>query len=309
MIKKWVLKAIVQKVISFLPFGHKLNYVFQKYVTKGVYLNDEYFYDRLEHGKEHLNAYASFNQGRLPQTALELGTGWYPVVPFLFFLCGVERVYSVDITFLTSKERVLTTLKRIQECHAQGKLAAYGHVLPERWKVLEEVVSQSDSLSLVDILNHFNLVYLVEDARALSLESNSIDLVNSNNTFEHIYPVILKDILKDFQRVVKKQSGVQSHFIDMSDHFAHLDKTISMYNFLRFSDWAWKWIDNSIQPQSRLRLSEYLQMYQSLGIRVDQMHTRPGKPELVNKVKLDKKYADFTQDDLAVSHCHLISRA
>jgi hypothetical protein len=55
--KKWILKAIVQKTISYMPFSSSINYVFQKYVTKGVYLTDEYFYDRLGHAKAHIEAY------------------------------------------------------------------------------------------------------------------------------------------------------------------------------------------------------------------------------------------------------------
>ena len=36
MIRKWHLKAIIQKTISFLPGSHKINYWFQKNITKGV---------------------------------------------------------------------------------------------------------------------------------------------------------------------------------------------------------------------------------------------------------------------------------
>ncbi len=43
MISKWVLKAIVQKTISILPRPERANFLFQKYVTKGVHLTDEHF--------------------------------------------------------------------------------------------------------------------------------------------------------------------------------------------------------------------------------------------------------------------------
>ena len=52
-----------------------------------------------------------------------------------------------------------------------------------------------------------------------------------------------------------KPDGLHSHFIDMSDHFAHMDSSISIYHFLRYSEAQWKRIDNSIQPQNRWRLS------------------------------------------------------
>ena len=55
--KKWMLKAIVQKVISFFPFKHQINFLFQKYITKGVRLNETYFEDKLIHFKQHYSFY------------------------------------------------------------------------------------------------------------------------------------------------------------------------------------------------------------------------------------------------------------
>ena len=311
--KKWILKAIVQKITSYLPFSNKINYVFQKYVTKGVYLSDEYFYDRLGHAKAHLAAFqkhsstAQHSTSIRPKNALELGTGWYPVVPISFYLVGVETTYSVDISFLTSKERIFTTLQQFQNAHKNGKLNEYLDVLPEKWAKLSILIANYDDYSLEDVLKYLNLVYLIEDARALSLPDGSIDLVNSNNTFEHIYPSILISILKDFKRVVNKERGIMSHFIDMSDHFAHFDKSINIYNFLQFSDETWQWIDNDIQPMSRLRIDDYKQIYADLGIKIDTEDNRKGRIDELRSIKLAEKYSKKPLEIIAISHCHFIS--
>jgi hypothetical protein len=304
--QKWKQKAIVQKIISYLPFSNKINYIFQKYVTKGVYLTDEYFYDRLGHAKAHLDAYQKYTGKPVPASSLEIGTGWYPVVPIAFFLSGSEKNYSVDISFLTSKDRLLTTLKKFKECGETGKLKGYIHVLPERYSVIEELLKNYGSLQLEDVLKKLNIIYLIEDARKLSLPDNSIDLVNSNNTFEHIYPAILIPILKDFRRVVKKERGVMSHFIDMSDHFAHFDKTISIYHFLQFSEKKWKRIDNSIQPQSRERIYGYKKIYADLQIPITEGSNRAGDVEELKKIRLDARFSG-PLTETAVSHCHFVS--
>jgi len=255
--KKWIQKAIIQKIISYLPFSKNINYFFQKYVTKGENLNDEYFLDRLEHAKEHLNYYNKFTGNAFPSSSLEIGTGWYPIVPISLFLVGSDKIYSVDISLLTSKKRIATTLEKFVESHNSGKLKAYIDYKNDRFEVIASILANLEKYDLDQILKTLKITYIIEDARKLSLADNSIDLVNSNNTFEHIYPEMLIPILKEFNRVVKKQNGVMSHFIDMSDHFAHLDKTINIYNFLQFTDKQWKWIDNSIQPQSRIRIYDY----------------------------------------------------
>jgi len=306
MLKKWVLKAIVQKAISFLPYSQQLNYLFQKYVTKGVHLSDDYFSDRLLHAKEHIAAYQQQVGSIGGKTTLELGTGWYPVVPIALFLSGANRIYTIDISRLSHAGHLTTTIRRFLEYADSGQLKNYVQALPDRLTVLREIAANGDQLSFETMLDQLKMHYLVQDARHLSLPDASVDLVHSNNTFEHVYPAILKALLLEFKRIAVP-GGVLSHFIDMSDHFAHFDRTITIYNYLRFSDRAWAWIDNSIQPQNRFRLSEYQKLYAELGIPITDMSFRPGDLEALASVRLNEKYWVFDQSDLAVSHCLVVS--
>ncbi|HRK29076.1 MAG TPA: methyltransferase domain-containing protein [Chitinophagales bacterium] len=306
--KKWIQKAIVQKIVSYLPFGRQINYLFQKYVTKGVYLTDTYFYDRLNHATQHLAAYHRFTGNPMPNSCLELGTGWYPIVPIAFFLSGVQSIYSVDIAFLTSKKRIATTLAMFAQAHRQQRLPNYlPNLQPQRLQLLLNLIDQLPTLTLPDILNQLHLHYLIEDARHLSLPDNSVDLVNSNNTFEHIYPQLLEPILLEFKRVVKKNTGIMSHFIDMSDHFAHFDSSITIYNFLQFSDQQWQWIDNTIQPQNRLRLADYQQLYNHINLPITHQNLWHGDVAQLTMVPLHPHFANQNPDMVAVSHCHFIS--
>ena len=175
--KKWVLKAIVQKTISYLPGSNRINYFFQKYVTKGVYLNDTYFGDRLGHARAHLEAYKHYVPGTgLPGTFLEIGTGWYPVVPISFFLAGTTSTYSVDITFLSSKERIFTTLQKFLEWKKTGALDPYLAPDPERWAQLEGVVQHYSDLTLDEVLEKLHLRYLITDARHRRSEEHTSEL-------------------------------------------------------------------------------------------------------------------------------------
>jgi len=305
--KKWKQKAIVQKTISYLPLSHKINYIFQKYVTKGVNLSNEYFYDRLGHARDHIKSFQKYADKSIPATCLELGTGWYPIVPISFFLVGADMIYSVDISLLTSKERLQTTFQKFIECNKAGQLKNYIDYLPDRFGIITNILADFDKFTLDEVLQKLNITYLIEDARKLSLPDNSIDLVNSNNTFEHIYPDILIPVLKEFRRIVSKQTGVMSHFIDMSDHFAHFDKSINIYNFLQFSDKQWKWIDNSIQPQSRIRIYDYKKIYSDLSIPISDESFRAGNLNELKSIPLAGKFANKPLDEIAKSHCHFVS--
>jgi hypothetical protein len=307
MIKIWKLKAIVQKAISYLPYSNKINYIFQKFVTKAVHLNDDYFYDRLGHARDHINFFTKHGNSTFPNTCLEIGTGWYPVVPISFFLVGSNKIYSVDITQLLTKKRLKIAIEKIIESNSNCMLQSYINYVPQRFEILKDIILNFDNMALDEILLKLNIEYLIEDARKLSLPDNSIDLINSNNTFEHIYPEILIPILKDFKRVLNKNGGIMSHFIDMSDHFANFDKSINKFNFLMYSDKQWKWIDNSIQPQNRLRIYDYKKIYQDLEIPISFETFEIGNLDHFNTIKLDAKFLAKANNENAIIQCHFVS--
>ncbi|MCX8080641.1 MAG: class I SAM-dependent methyltransferase [Bacteroidia bacterium] len=303
---KWILKAIVQKSISYLPYSHKINFLFQKYITKGVQLTDAYFEDKLIHAAKHLEIFKKQTQKNYPESLLELGTGWYPVVPLAFWLSGTKNIFSIDISALMNKERFLFTLKKFLEWERSGKLSEFIQPDLSRLELLKLIFKHPENKPLNDWLQEFSFAYLVTDAAKLNI--SGIEFISSNNVLEHIYPQYLKPILKNLYFNVLAHKGIMYHFIDMSDHFAHTDKSITIYNFLRFSDKTWKWIDNSIQPQNRLRLSEYRKIFEELRIPFEVKDFRPGNKDDLLRIKLNKKYHHYSSEDLAVSHAYVLSR-
>jgi SAM-dependent methyltransferase len=303
--KKWVLKAVVQKTISYLPGGQSINYLFQKYVTKGIYLTDEYFFDRLGHAKTHIESYTTLCTKPLNDT-LEIGTGWYPVVPISLFLSGAGNINTIDITELLTKKSFSIAIKRFLEDESRGALAPYLKIVPECLAALKKVDADYETMSFEQVLSALHITYLLKDARNSGLADKSMDLVSSNNTFEHIYPEILEGILKEFKRLVKP-GGVMSHAIDMSDHFAHFDKTINHFNFLKYSDAEWKMIDNSIQPQNRLRVSDFRAMYKKLGIPITIEKVTMGNLQALGSMKLNSKYDSLAANDVGAIQCYFAS--
>lgn len=305
--KIWILKAIIQKFISFLPFKHKINYLFQKHITRGVNLTDEYFFDKLEHAGNHYNYYNKYSETK-DFTMLELGTGWYPVIPIFFYLAGAKKIYSIDIASHVSKENYYTAISKIISAIDNGLLEKYlPSIEQKRIDNLKDIYNNWSLITLNEISKRLQIHFIVTDARKIELKDNTIDLITSNNTFEHIPESILTEILEEFKRIIKKE-GVMSHFIDMSDHFAHLDKSITIYNFLKFSEENWNFIDNNIQPQNRLRLYHYKEIFSLLNLNLTEEENRTDNLEDIKKVHLDEKFASHPIEDNAISHSHVILR-
>jgi hypothetical protein len=307
MISRWIIKAIVQKGISYLPASRKINYFFQKHVTGGVILTDEHFELKMGHARDHLGCLKAFAKKQKERTILELGTGWYPVIPILFYITGQGRVISVDIQRWMTRKTQQQTILKFREWMESGLLDDLKEmIVPDRWELLMDVLEDPSRHTSEQINLLIGLTPLVTDARNLSLEKETVDFICSNNTFEHIPREILIDILAEFKRVLHPE-GIMSHFIDMSDHFAHFDPRITIYNFLKFSKKTWRILDNSIQPQNRLRYRDYLDMYVMTGLRVTREELREGSLKVLEKVNVHPEFSAYSRQELAISHAYIIT--
>ena len=81
-----------------------------------------------------------------------------------------------------------------------------------------------------------------------------------NTVLEHIDPAILVGVLGSFARMAGPGT-VMSHLVDMCDHYLYVDRSLTPYHFLRYTERQWRWIDNSIQPMNRLRVQQYDALY------------------------------------------------
>ncbi len=302
---RWILKAAVQKTISVMPYRHRLNYFFQKYVTKGAHLTDELFEDKLTHCGSHVAAFEKYARTE-KDSSLEIGTGWYPVVPIGLYLSGFSTVVSIDISPLISRDSIIAAINRYSDYSMTGRLSTFlPNVDEARLNNARDLASRN--LNSSDMMSEMGIHLVVGDASSTDFPANSFSLIHSNNTLEHIYPDVLRRIFREFNRTLHPL-GVMSHNIDMSDHFAHLDKTITNFNFLKFTDGQWRLIDNSIQPQNRLRISDFERMLGDSGFEVIERRDRVGTVEQLHSIRLSERYSTYPEEELLATHSNLISR-
>lgn len=285
----WYIKAAVQKSIAALPFAPQLNYLFQRHITRSLTLSDALLMERVERVQQHLLA-------RQPQgTALELGTGWFPVVPVLLWLYGYEKVLSVDIRSHIRPALLAETREAVLRLRPQIE-ATLGNADAQRWQQLAEAKPLPSAI-----------VWLTADARSLSLPPKSVDFVVSNNTFEHIPADILREILAAFTALLHP-SGSMSHYVDMHDHYAYSDARISPYHFLRYSPRQWQWIENRLQSQNRLRLPQYRALFQETGWAITQETPEWGFPEILRQEPLYPVFRQMDVDECAALYVHIVAR-
>ena len=304
----WIAKAVVQKGISFLPFKTHINQFFQRRGTGAISLDDQHFGWKIGHAQDHLALWQKHypNLDRSSANVLELGTGWYPIVPVYFWLHGINSMDSLDLYPWISAEHCQTTAKKFVEWHSSGQLQSFlGRVDAERWSKLEQATKST--MPLESFLSMIGLRTLVGDATSkIAGMHESYEFICSNNTLEHILEAPLIAILKHFKGLLSHGGG-SSHFIDLSDHFGHFDRSITAYNFLKFSPLQWRLIDNDIQPQNRLRWPQYLEIFTKLGYPVVQEKVRTGNLDELKKVKVHQSYSGMSESELAITHGYVVA--
>jgi hypothetical protein len=302
----WMLKAAVQGTLSLLPQPQRWNRLLQRHVTRSLNLDDDNFLAKWSQGErhvEHIQRYVPERAGNF--TALELGTGWFPIIPVGLALTGASAVYTVDMHDLTDHGRTVQTLQRFVALAESGRLAlADPHAIARA----HELLARARGLSGHELLAALGIRAILGDARKLDLASASLDLICSNNTLEHIPAEVIAGMFTEFRRLLRPP-GVMSHFIDMADHYALFDRKITRYNFLRYPEPVWRLFNNELQYQNRLRLADFRALHGQRGFDVLEEENRREPIERLRSVPIAGRFAGYDEHDLAVYDTWMVARA
>jgi Methyltransferase domain len=308
----WLVKALVQRGISALPNPHYWNELFQDRVTHSLDLTEERFEAGLRNCRNHVEQLQ--RRSGSPATsssfsAFELGTGWFPTVPIGLFLRGAREVWTWDIAPLLRRDRLKLTIRRFLEIEQEQALGGHFHALPERLTRLREVMALCESPEGVrpaELLERLGIHYRIGNASRSGLPPQSVDLIVSDVVFEYLTPEELLEILQEFRRIAAPDA-VMSHTISLDDQYAAHDPGITPFNFLRFSDRAWRWLNNPIIPLNRLRVSDYRRLFSESGFQVVDETSQRGDPAALARTPLAARFRGYSIEDLLVIHTWLVA--
>ena len=306
---KWLIKTAVQRVVSWLPQSHKWNELLQKHVTKGLDLSSRDFESKLKCCRTHLQSYREISTASKDHfTVLELGTGWFPIVPLGLYLCGASEIWTYDLVPLLRKYTFKRMLYLFCQYDQKGTLKEFlPDVRSDRVANLQNLLEKSDHKTPERLLEGLNIHPIIGDARHTELAIKSIDLVCSTVVFEHVPSEVLTGLFKEFQRV-SSYHAVMSHYIGMADQFANFDSSITGFNFLKFSDSAWRWLNNPMIPLTRLRIADYRKLVVDAGYTIIKEDNTCGAIEDLKKIKLAPRFRNHSQEDLLVLFSWIVAR-
>ena len=227
-------------------------------------------------------------------TFYEFGAGWDLAIPVAYALLGVGRQVLVDIRPSARVELVNDSLASYERLRGELEGVAGRELRP-----LGGPISRLEELE-----DRFGIRYLAPcDARGTGLPAESIEFVSSTDTCEHIPGAELGEIFRECFRLLRP-GGAFSCRIDLQDHYAYFDRSLSSYNFLRYSDRAWSLVNSPLHHQNRLRSPEYLQLVRDAGFElVVEKPSGPSEAGLkeLESLPLAPRFRRFPPEELGVT--------
>lgn len=298
----WKCKALLQHAFSLVPSGVELNYLCQRHVTKNLPMSDKEFASRVAGAWAHVEMLNSCGGKPIEEASFyEFGAGWDLIPPLSFWAFGVQRQLLVDIRHLLKPDLVNETIRKFQRVPLDDLS------LVRR----PEQLLEAGKDPLQQLREYYGIEYRAPcDARCTGLDAGSIDYITSTNTLEHIPPDDIEAILRECHRLLNDE-GVISSRIDYQDHYSYFDPSVSVYNYLQFSDRAWSRYNTSLNYQNRLRHRDYLELFARAGFEVVEERPKYGTTAdlaTLQQLTLDSRYRDYTPTELAIRGAKLSLR-
>jgi hypothetical protein len=307
----WKLKAAIQNTIAALPSSasYALHYWLQRRFG-GLRMSDPV--DRLVAGIETWKRILERGLDPRERVFLEVGTGQVPIVPLAYWLMGARRTITIDVNPYLKEELVRQTVEHIAG-HQKSIADLFGELLQQQRMNDLLRLHATGPVRQRQFLELCSIDYVAGgDAARTGLEPRSIDFHTSYTVLEHIPPEVVTRILVEGSRIIH-DDGLFVHLIDYSDHFAHSDRTISLINFLQYSDAEWtRLADNRYMYMNRLRHDDFLALFQSAGHRilatVPSVDERVGRMVADGRLRVDDRFKRTSPEILSIWASWIVSQ-
>jgi hypothetical protein len=295
----WKVKSKIQNILALFP--KSISYVFYYWVQRNFgNLRNPNPTKRMKFAIESWKHIQNTGQNPIGKVFFETGTGRMPVVPLSYWLMGAEKTITIDLNPYLKKELIIDCLEYISK-NKDAIMNLFGPLIVQ--ERMDRLIKKRP-FSINEFLNLCDIDYIAPgDASNTKLSNNFIDYHISTTVFEHIPKDILKKILEEGNRIIKK-NGLFIHRIDYTDHFSHSDRTISEINFLQYSRSEWeKLAGNRYMYMNRLRHDDYLRLFKSVGQSV--IDTKVYENKYLNKLLNDKHFK--LNDDFILKSNNVLS--
>jgi len=289
---KYVTTAVALKCLSAGPAMRRLyrrmgNSVGNRRRSSGVMPN--YYVERFNRTVRIANQFNIVKDG---DRIVELGTGWLHWEALSLRLLWDVNAVLYDVW----DNRQLGALKNYwgQLGRLLGKDVTLTKEQLRRARSILEVVAKVESFE--ELYKKLNLRYTVNaDGSLFEFPNDSFDLVVSAGVLEHVDKDAVPAFVSEMYRILRP-GGTALQSIDISDHLAHYDSSVSKKRYLSYSDRSWRLLfENKVQYINRIQRKEWMDLFRRAGFDVMEEDSRYVD---IDNVEISSKYSRMSQADL-----------
>ncbi|WP_395043415.1 hypothetical protein [Flavobacterium sp.] len=214
----------------------------------------------------------------------EFGSGWLPIMPYFFILkCKVKKVFTYDINQHYEKKVIIK----------------FNSIFSKMYDFNIDIDANSD-YNLPKSVEYFPLKNIINE------DFSKADIVFSRYVLSHVEENDLINMHKKFKSNLKKGSYI-IHFISPSDLRQHGDKSISMYDFLKYSKEEWSSIMTKFDYHNRWRLPQYIDLFKSLDFEIvynsyESVEQGSLNQKLFRELNLHEDFKKYNEEELTAGN-------
>lgn len=305
----WKMKNAMFFILETIPFGERVYYLFQKYITGSVWVDDAHFKSYFETKvKIHLETIEEFGKSKIhDSTFFEFGAGWDMLAAI-----GLARggtYIAVDLNNYAHPELVRNTIDLYKRNASFLSLFYDRNELDEDGTKFVQLSFHSSKKLKEDLKRVFNIDYYAPmDAGNTPFHTHSVDYVISNVSLEHIPYKDIDRIFHECHRLLK-DDGLLSVTVDYTDHWQHTDPSISVFNYMQYSEKEWKKYNPSMHYQNRLQHSDYVKLLEKNGFAVikTSVSVRDEERKILEAMAVSDRFDNYSIDELLLRSEHFVA--
>jgi hypothetical protein len=284
----WRLKATAFRAFDVLPAGSTIYYLAQRHVTHTLPVGHAALSSQVGVAESQWRSLRAYYRGDIGSARLfEFGAGWDLFNNLVQWCYGINYQLVIDIARWARTDQINHAIRYLQ-----------AHPPPRSIRTPEVLMADPFERRLRE---HYGIEYVAPcDARQLPVGRGEIDLISTTSVLEHIPPTTLVDIMHECHRISSEHT-VSSHVIDYTDHYANTDPSISIYNFLRFTDAQWARFNPRLHYQNRLRHFEYRPLFREarFDVRGEETNVPKNADALLSAIPLAGRFREMSVVELA----------
>jgi Methyltransferase domain len=289
----WQAKAALQFVLAHVPGGESVNNVLQRW--NGSF-SEASIRSRVLGLTRFLSAHLDVNG----KVVVEIGTGWDAVNTLMLYVFGARTIYTYDHVPHLRFDLAMSVVRQVRQ--QLPEIVAISGMDRAILRNRVEALERASNLRM--LLENAGITYIAPgDAARTGLPDSSVDVVYSYAVLEHVSEDVIASITAEAKRILVRD-GIAFHNIGEHDHYVSFDSSISRVNFLKYSEWWWRFlVKNKISYHNRLREPEFIRIFQEQGavVKAKESFIDPLDVKAIGEMKLNRRFAGFSAEELAVT--------